>query len=162
MEHLNVTFLEAYKDLDDLCGQLLSCTSGVDEYLKQMEEAAPRARHKIGDWESDCEALKEYQEIRNRLVHEPGSFSLPLVAEEDVTWLSDFRARILVLDDPFGRLRATERPAPKGKTTAPADKKKATAQPRLGHVLLGGAAALAAASAVALRVFKKKDPPSRS
>ncbi len=98
MPDQTMRFLEAYKELDELCKQILSSTRGVSAYIEEMEKR-PQARSVAG-WGTDYRRLKELRHIRNKLVHEVGSFEYGYISEEDVEWLRRFRSRILERTDP--------------------------------------------------------------
>ena len=96
-------FLEAYKDLDELCKQTLSSEKGISQYIDEMKMESTN-HPEIPGWNSDYQELKRLRWIRNQLVHEPDSFRNIQVMPEDIKWLNDFRLRILKCYDPFSLL----------------------------------------------------------
>ena len=102
MSHV-LDFLEAYKNLDEMCKQILSSERGVSQYIEEMETATRGSRLCV-DWDNDYQQLKKMRYVRNKLVHEPNSFELNLFTEEDVTWVKGFRERIFNQTDPIALL----------------------------------------------------------
>lgn len=98
----NLMFLEAYKELDELCKQVLSSDRGVSVYIDEMSHES--RGYRIPGWERDYKKLKHLRWIRNRLVHENGSFEQNLVSVEDIEWLRTFYRRIIECADPFSLL----------------------------------------------------------
>lgn len=99
-------FLENYKNLDQLCRQLLSSDRGVSEYIDEMSNE--RQGYRIAGWERDYKKLKKMRWIRNRLVHDTDSFEDHLVSIEDIEWLHTFYCRILNCTDPFSLLHQSK------------------------------------------------------
>ncbi len=100
-------FLEKYKNLDELCKQILSSDRGVSEYIDEMSKES--RGYRIAGWERDYKQLKRLRWIRNRLVHESGSFEAHLVKIEDIQWLHTFYLRIMECKDPFSILHQFEK-----------------------------------------------------
>lgn len=73
-------FLEIYKNLDELCRQILSSDRGVSEYIDEMDFDNQRGQLVAG-WERDYKQLKRMRWIRNRLVHEVDAFDENLVKQ---------------------------------------------------------------------------------
>lgn len=96
-------FLEIYKNLDELCRQILSSDRGVSEYIDEMDFDNQRGRLVAG-WERDYKQLKRMRWIRNRLVHEVDAFDENLVNVDDIEWLHIFYNRIMECSDPFSLL----------------------------------------------------------
>lgn len=95
-------FLDAYKNLDKLCRQILSSDRGVSEYIDEMNNESQGYR--IAGWDRDYKQLKRMRWIRNRLVHETDSFEDNLFNTEDIEWLHTFYSRIMECEDPFSLL----------------------------------------------------------
>lgn len=96
-------FLEKYKNLDELCRQILSSDRGISEYINKME-CESQGRRLVNGWERDYKGLKRMRWIRNCLVHETDSFDKNLVNESDIEWLHKFYQRIMECTDPFSLL----------------------------------------------------------
>lgn len=103
MNNRILDFLEAYKNLDELCKQILSSDVGVSQYIEDMEKET-QGLYYVTDWEKDYKKLKHMRFIRNQLVHDPNSFNNNLVTLEDIEWIKVFRLRIIKCTDPFSIL----------------------------------------------------------
>ena len=103
MNNRILDFLEAYKNLDELCKQILSSDVGISKYIENMEEEIQGFDY-VKDWEKDYKKLKHMRFIRNQLVHEPNSFNNNLVILDDIEWIKDFQLRIIKCTDPFSML----------------------------------------------------------
>lgn len=99
-------FLEIYKNVDELCRQLLSSDRGVSQYIDEMDHE--RQGYQIAGWRDDYKKLKHLRWIRNRLVHEANSFEDNLIRPEDIQWLHTFFHRIMEHTDPFSLLHQSE------------------------------------------------------
>lgn len=96
-------FLEAYKNLDELCKQILSCDIGISKYIEDMEKEV-QGLYYVTDWEKDYKKLKHMRWIRNQLVHDANSFENNIVTLDDIEWIKDFQSRIIKCTDPFSLL----------------------------------------------------------
>lgn len=99
-------FLEIYKNLDELCKQILSSDRGVSQYIDEMDNE--RQGYRIAGWKDDYKTLKHLRWIRNRLVHEANSFKDNIVRPEDIQWLHTFYRRIMEHTDPFSLLQQSK------------------------------------------------------
>ena len=104
MNNLNLIFLEEYKQLDKLCGELYDCQPGVTSYINEMKNVNWNDARDIPNWKSDLNELKRLRHIRNHLAHTEGAFDEKLCTNEDVNWIKDFRNRILKQTDPLSLL----------------------------------------------------------
>ncbi len=100
-------FLENYKNLDELCRQILSSNRGISDYIDEMSKES--RGYQIAGWERDYKKLKKMRWIRNCLVHETDSFDDNLVNVEDIEWLHTFYHRIIDCSDPFSILYQSEK-----------------------------------------------------
>ena len=105
MNNLNLIFLEEYKQLDKLCGELYDGQPGVTSYINEMKSMNWNDARDIPDWKSDLYELKRLRHIRNHLAHTEGAFDEKLCTNEDVNWVKDFRNRILKQTDPLALLQ---------------------------------------------------------
>ncbi len=103
MDNAILVFLDAYKRLDELCRQILSCDRGISEYIEVMSNAR-QGYMIVTCWEKDYKQLKRMRWIRNRLVHDSNSFQDNLVKIEDIEWLKSFHVRIMKRTDPLSLL----------------------------------------------------------
>lgn len=93
-------FLRAYKELDELCKQVLSSERGISQYIEELENEKKYA-FRIKILEEDYKRLKRLRWIRNQLVHDSDSFEKNLFDEKDVEWLREFRKRIMLCTDSY-------------------------------------------------------------
>lgn len=101
MNNLSWEFFEAYKSLDELCRQILSCDgSGVSNYIEAMSNDR-QGKMLVKGWEKDYMQLKRMRWIRNQLAHDSNSFEVNLVTIQDLEWVKGFRNRIMECTDPF-------------------------------------------------------------
>ena len=107
MNDVILKFLQEYKKLDELCKQILSSTRGISEYIDQMQSEC-RNHSKVPNWNNDLKELKRLRWIRNQLVHDTDSFDTLEVSKEDISYLKEFRSRILHCEDPFSLLHKLE------------------------------------------------------
>ena len=95
-------FMDSYKRLEKLCGDMLEDERRISAYIDKMYENT-EGWDLVDDWESDLKKLKYYRRIRNKLVHEPDAYEDELCDAEDVEWLEDFYYRIIDGEDPLSR-----------------------------------------------------------
>ena len=123
-------FLQAYKELDELCKNTLfpaggRGAKGISGYIEEMERF--RGEDRIEGLQEDCKKLKHLRYVRNKLVHESDSFEKSLFTEEDIRFLKRFRARVNAGRDPLALLRKQRKagsPLRKGGTTRRRRRKK--------------------------------------
>ena len=108
MDDMILIFLKTYKKLDELCKQVLSSTRGISEYIDQMQSECGNYS-KVPNWDKDLNELKRLRWIRNQLVHDADSFDTLDITKEDISYLNEFRSRILNREDPFALLRNIEK-----------------------------------------------------
>ena len=104
MNNLNLIFLEEYKQLDKLCGELYDGQPGVTSYINEMKSMNWNDAREISNWKSDLSNLIRLRHIRNHLAHTEGAFDEKLCTSDDVNWVKDFRNRILKQTDPLAML----------------------------------------------------------
>ena len=104
-------FLDAYKRLEKLCGEILNDDHGISAYIDEMK-SIPGAFY-VSGWRDDLEQLKHYRWVRNQIAHEPGCTEENMCDASDTQWLIDFYARIMNQTDPLALYRkATQREYP--------------------------------------------------
>ncbi len=116
--NVNIEFLESYKRLERLCGEIYG-GKGVMAYLDQMREVPVCERHLIPVWREDWRNLHRLKRIRNELTHDSGSLYRNMADWSDVRWLENFRERILHTEDPLSLLQKRRNP-PKPAVPKPA------------------------------------------
>lgn len=110
MDEIILEFLKAYKKLDELCKQVLGSDRGISEYIDQMQSEG-KGCSKVPNWDNDLKEVKRLRWMRNRLVHDADSFDMLTVTNEDISYLKEFRSRILSCEDPFALLRNSKKPS---------------------------------------------------
>jgi len=95
---INVTFLNAYIELDNLCSQKFGVKhGGVTEYINRLI----KARFAPGR-DDVLPKLVGYRNLRNRLVHETGELSSgDQLTRDDVKWLTRFTSLVAKKKDPI-------------------------------------------------------------
>lgn len=95
-------FMDSYKHLERLCGDMLGDERRISAYIDEMYENT-EGWDLVEGWESDLKKLKHYRWVRNRIVHEPDAYEDELCDAEDIEWLDDFYYRIIDREDPLNR-----------------------------------------------------------
>ncbi len=95
-------FMDSYKHLEKLCGDMLGDERRISAYIDEMYENT-EGWDLVDGWESDLKKLKHYRWVRNRIVHEPDAYEDELCDAEDIEWLDDFYYRIIDREDPLNR-----------------------------------------------------------
>ena len=119
-------FIDSYKRLEKLCGEIYADKHGITAYIDEMTKT-PGARY-IQGWHNDLKQLKNYRWVRNQIVHDPGCTEENMCADEDVEWLEDFYERIMSECDPLTQYRKARNPAP---APAPKPQQTTTPEPRV-------------------------------
>lgn len=130
-------FIEEYKKLNRLCGDIFGSNDGVNDYLRAMEKQSSSA-HSVAGWQKDYKMLKSLRHIRNQIAHDDTTANV-FSTKEDIDKVKDFYKRISTGKDPLALLRKTS-----------VSKKKRLAIPILVVLLV---LALAALIAVLLKLF---------
>ncbi len=109
MGYLNYEFFDAFKELDNLCkdiyGESVDNKLGVTLYLEDMERNTCQGASKVPDWASDYNRLKSARNLRNELAHSRTSMTVDICSQDNIDFVSFFRARILNQTDPLAMLR---------------------------------------------------------
>lgn len=104
MTLLNNQFIEEFKRLDKLCGDLYNAKHGVTGYINDMKGTTRSCSYSIANWESDLNQLVRLRNIRNSLVHDVDTFNQELCTQNDIDWIKNFYERILKQGDPIAIL----------------------------------------------------------
>lgn len=64
-------FIDSYKQLEKLCGEIMGDERRVSAYIDEMTRI-PNGSYYVKEWEEDLKKLKRYRWIRNKIVHDPG------------------------------------------------------------------------------------------
>lgn len=100
MNKINVSFFNAYIELDKACARLLEVSrGGASAYINKLAELrfAPERSEVLPK-------LIEYRKIRNAMAHEEGALSdLGEITKADVKWLNRFVSRVNNQRDPISK-----------------------------------------------------------
>ena len=110
-----MSFIESYKHLYKICGEMFETQYGVSAYIEEMLNN-PRGSFLVRGWENDLKQLKHYRWIRNQIVHEPDCYEENMCEAGDDEWLDDFYERIINQTDPLAMYRKATRPQPAAKS----------------------------------------------
>ena len=97
-------FIEEYKRLEKLCGEILNDERRVSAYIDEMTNT-PQGAYFVNGWEEDLKQLKHYRWIRNQIVHEPSCSEENMCNGNDIQWIVDFHSRIMNRTDPLALYR---------------------------------------------------------
>ena len=89
-----MSFIESYKHLDKICGEMFETQYGVSAYIEEML-SNPHGSFLVRGWENDLKQLKHYRWIRNQIVHETDCTEETMCEAGDDEWLDDFYERII-------------------------------------------------------------------
>ena len=103
-------FMEAYKRLEKLCGEVMNDERRIGAYIDEMQEKTGGASY-VSGWEEDLKQLKHYRWVRNQIVHSPDCSEENMCDPEDVRWIEDFYERIMNQSDPLALYRKATQPA---------------------------------------------------
>ncbi len=122
-------FIDSYKRLERLCGDVMGCDRPVTAYIDEMK-ATPRGAYYVAGWGSDLETLKRYRWVRNQIAHEPGCTEANMCEPGDAAWIDQFYGRIMDQTDPLAlyekemkRQRAEREQKLRPEPARPAEKK---------------------------------------
>ncbi len=93
-------FMDAYKNLEKLCGEMYGQQNGVSAYIDEMKQT-PRGSLCVKNWDEDLENLKHYRWVRNQISHEPNCNEVNMCEPYDTVWLEHFHGRIMNQSDPL-------------------------------------------------------------
>lgn len=95
-------FVESYKHLEKICGEILNDDRRLSAYIDEMINT-PNGAFYVKGWNNDLKQLKHYRWIRNQIVHEPGCTEQNMCAPQDAAWLDEFYMRIINQTDPIAQ-----------------------------------------------------------
>lgn len=114
MTELEKELFDEFKQLDAICRDMFSCSNGVSEYIRQMEQIPAFARRNVSSWENDYLLLKRLRWLRNLIAHDT---SVTECSINDVERLREFHHRILCQKDPLAVLERVQEQLPRGGAT---------------------------------------------
>ena len=109
-------FIDSYKHLEKLCGEVLNDDRRVSAYIDEML-STPGGSYYVRTWDEDLKKLKHYRWVRNKISHEPGCTEQNMCDPKDELWLDAFYSRIMNQTDPLSLYHQATRPRPVAKTT---------------------------------------------
>ena len=112
-------FIDSYKCLEKLCGEVLNDNRRVSAYIDKMINT-PDGDYYVRNWKEDLKKLKHYRWVRNKISHEPGCTEQNMCQREDALWLDNFYSRIMNHTDPLSLYRKATRPHPMPSCIKPA------------------------------------------
>lgn len=104
-------FIDSYKHLEKLCGEVLNDDRRVSAYIDEMLHT-PRGSYYVRSWDEDLKKLKHYRWVRNKISHEPGCTEQNMCDSEDELWLDEFYSRIMNQTDPLSLYHQATRHRP--------------------------------------------------
>ena len=104
-------FIDSYKHLEKLCGDMLQTQHGISAYIDDMGNT-PKGSYLVQGWDEDFKRLKHYRWIRNQIAHEPNCTEENMCEYVDAQWIDDFYDRIMNQSDPLAMYRKATRPQP--------------------------------------------------
>ena len=128
-------FIESYKHLEKLCGEVLNDDRRISAYIDEMINT-PRGSYLVRGWDNDLKQLKHYRWIRNQIAHEPNCTEQNMCIPSDTAWLDDFYSRIMNQTDPLTLYSKATKPRPTQKSEQSHNPKSPTytySQPTANH-----------------------------
>ena len=100
MNKINMSFFNAYLELDKACAKLLEVSrGGASAYINKLAEL-----RFVPERNEVLPKLLKYRKIRNILAHEEDAFSeIDEITKADIKWLSQFTASVNKKRDPVSR-----------------------------------------------------------
>ena len=117
-----MSFLDSYKRLEKLCGDIYGNPHGLSAYIDEMQSKIDGS-YLVPGWNEDLKKLKHYRRVRNIITHEPGYTEENMCEPDDALWLEHFYSRIMSTDDPlaiYGKERGRRAPETTSRTESPA------------------------------------------
>lgn len=104
-------FMDAYKRLEKLCGEIMKDDRRVSAYIDEMLRL-PNGSRMVAGWNDDLKQLKHYRWVRNQIAHDPDRTEQNMCQPEDIRWIEDFYARIMNQTDPLALYRKANKKRP--------------------------------------------------
>lgn len=93
-------FIDSYKHLEKLCGEVLNDDRRISAYIDEMLNQ-PHGSYFVKGWDNDLKQLKHYRWVRNQISHEPNCSEQNMCEPGDTLWLDGFYSRIMNQNDPL-------------------------------------------------------------
>ena len=110
-----MSFIESYKHLDKICGEVLNDDRRISAYIDEMTNT-PRGSYLVRGWDDDLKQLKHYRWIRNQIAHELNCTEENMCKYGDAQWIDDFYDRIMNQSDPLAMYFQATKPHPVAKS----------------------------------------------
>lgn len=104
-------FIESYKHLEKLCGEIMNNDRRISAYIDEMENTT-RGTYLVPGWNDDLRQLKHYRWVRNQIAHEPDCTESNMCQPSDTIWLDNFHSRIMNQTDPLALYARATKPRP--------------------------------------------------
>ncbi|MBR5285492.1 MAG: hypothetical protein IKU30_01210 [Clostridia bacterium] len=101
-------FLDSYKRLEKLCGEVLNDNRRVSAYIDEMLRT-PNGSYYVRSWDEDLKNLKHYRWVRNQISHDPACTERNMCSPKDALWIDNFYSRIMNQTDPLSLYRTAAR-----------------------------------------------------
>ena len=111
-------FIESYKHLEKLCGEVLNDDRRISAYIDEMINT-PRGSYLVRGWDDDLKQLKHYRWVRNQIAHEPDCTEQNMCEPSDTEWLDGFYSRIINQTDPLALYSKATKPRQAQKPESP-------------------------------------------
>ena len=106
-----MSFIDSYKHLEKLCGEMLNDDRRVSAYIDEML-STPRGSYYVRTWDEDLKNLKHYRWVRNQISHKPECTEQNMCDPKDELWLDEFYSRIMNQTDPLSLYHQATRHRP--------------------------------------------------
>lgn len=93
-------FINSYKHLEKLCGEVFGDDRRISAYIDKMQKISDGS-YCVSTWNEDLKRLKHYRWLRNQISHEPNCTEENMCSPKDELWLNDFYSRIITQRDPL-------------------------------------------------------------
>ena len=110
-------FIDSYKHLEKLCGEVLNDDRRISAYIEEMQHTT-NGSYYVRSWNEDLKNLKHYRWVRNQISHEPGCTEENMCDPEDALWIDEFYSRIMNQTDPLSQYHQATAPRPATKCVA--------------------------------------------
>lgn len=104
-----MSFIESYKHLEKICGEILNDDRRISAYIDEMIKAS-RGPSLVPGWNDDLKQLKHYRWVRNQIAHVPDCTESNMCEPSDTEWLDNFYSRIMNQTDPLALYEQATKP----------------------------------------------------
>ncbi len=101
-------FIDSYKRLEKLCGEVMGDDRRVSAYIDAMQSIS-NGGYYVSSWDADLKMLKHCRYLRNKIVHEPDCTEKNMCKPEDELFVKRFYKRMLNKTDPLALYRKANR-----------------------------------------------------